>query len=93
MEREAAIDSSHKLIAQGSDTEQILTFLRAEGLSKIDSIWVLRRIRSLGLDEAKSIVHASDAWRDTRVRDDQLHTEAKAIAGKRLSAKAGLTRP
>ena len=43
------------MLADGSDIENVLTFLRSNQLSKIDSIKVVRELMDLSLAEAKGM--------------------------------------
>ena len=61
------------LRARGFSDEDLMTFLRAEGCSKIDTIAVLREVLDLTLAEGKALVHLSKAWNDVRERDDAFH--------------------
>ncbi|MFT4251046.1 MAG: hypothetical protein QM608_00995, partial [Caulobacter sp.] len=57
------------------DTEAALAFLRAEGLSVIQSIAVLVDRDGLTLAQAKQTVHLSAAWADLRDRHDAFHDQ------------------
>lgn len=63
------------------DTEAALAFLRAEGLSKIESAAVLVAHHGLTLAQAKQAVHGSTAWDDVRDRDERLHDALAAAIG------------
>jgi len=59
--------------AAGKTNEDIVAFLRAQGCSKVESMTIVARAFGLGLNEAKEIVHLSQAWSDVRSRDDRFH--------------------
>jgi ribosomal protein L7/L12 len=56
----------------------VLTQLRGEGFSPVESIKVTRAVLHVSLAEAKTIVHESRAWADRRADFDQLHDTAEA---------------
>lgn len=60
-------------LARGITDEDLMTFLRAEGCSKIDSIAVLREVLNISVAEGKALVHLSRAWADVRERDNAFH--------------------
>jgi ribosomal protein L7/L12 len=62
-----------QLRAQGASDEDIISFLRSEGCSKVESIVVIAKLLAVGLDRAKEIVHTSKAWEDVRKQDDRFH--------------------
>lgn len=66
-------DEAGHLLATGRGREDILSFLRRSGCSKIDCIKVLMRVESLTLQNAKAAVHLSEAWADRRAADDGFH--------------------
>lgn len=60
----------------GNEWEQVLTQLRADGFSPIESIKVTRAVLHVSLGEAKRIVHESYTWSDARVDFELLHDVA-----------------
>lgn len=56
--------------------DHVLAQLRRDGFSPIESIKITRAVLGVGLGEAKSIVHRSDAWSDARVGFEQLQDAA-----------------
>jgi ribosomal protein L7/L12 len=67
----------------GEGREVVLRDLRAAGASVIESLKVVRHIYGLSLEEAKPIVHLSDAWADLREAHDQLHRSIEeAVEGR-----------
>jgi ribosomal protein L7/L12 len=58
--------------------DAVLTRLRADGFSPVESIKVTRAVLQVSLGEAKTIVHESRAWSDRRADFEQLHDAAEA---------------
>ena len=58
------------MISKGDD-ELLLKYLRAKGASKIDSIKIVRTVKSLSLKAADNLVHHSAAWADRRQSDEE----------------------
>ena len=54
--------------------------LRRDGFSPIDAVKITRAVLGVDLDEAKRIVHTSDAWSDAREGFDELHDAAEQAA-------------
>lgn len=63
------------LVFELVDWNAVLAALRAEGFSKIDCVGATVEVRQIPLREAKRLVHESEAWSDTRERDDSLLDE------------------
>jgi len=57
----------------GEGREAVLRGLRGAGASVIDSLKVVRQVYGISLEEAKPLVHLSDAWADLRQAHDELH--------------------
>lgn len=74
--------TSKQLDACPAGTAEAVAFLRREGFSKIESIYVLVHERGLPLSEAKLVVHTSETWNDARDRDDQFHDDLISAAAK-----------
>jgi|SRR5277367_4644388 len=64
---------AEKLLKAGESYEVVLTFLRGQGVSKLDSIKVLCQTAKLPLAEAKRLVHNSAVWKDSFARDERFH--------------------
>src|SRR5262245_61084772 len=77
---EAFVDDCRTKLAAGESPEAILTFLRRNNCSKPGSIRVLMLMKDLSLAEAKELVHLSEAWKDTRERDDDFHDRLEATS-------------
>jgi|tagenome__1003787_1003787.scaffolds.fasta_scaffold16728245_1 ribosomal protein L7/L12 len=74
-----------KIVAHAEDlwrasheSEPLLRFLRDRGLSKIDSIKIIRSICRISLGDAKRIVSYSPVWQDTLESTVALQDEALA---------------
>jgi ribosomal protein L7/L12 len=74
---DAVLREALQMRSAGAETEDILAFLRSQGLFKIQSIQALRALEGITLAEAKKRVHLSRTWSDTRQADDRLHGAAE----------------
>ena len=72
---EALREPVSQLIRQGKSIDEVLMFLREQGCSKIDSMWLLEDVAGMTDCEAKKAVHFSAAWNDVRDRDEQFQEE------------------
>lgn len=52
--------------------EDVLAFLRDEGLTKVESLKFFRVWKNISLGEAKKIVHFSNVWKDQKETDEAL---------------------
>jgi ribosomal protein L7/L12 len=77
---QSLIEACRPMLTSGNNTESVLTFLKESGCSKIESMRVLIELMGLSLGEAKQVVHLSEAWRDTRDRDDSFHESLQRLA-------------
>jgi hypothetical protein len=62
-----------QLHAQGKSQEEIISFLRSQGRSKVESTVVIAKALGMDLRKAKAVVHMSNTWADARGRDEQFH--------------------
>ena len=62
------------LHAEGKSQNEIVSFLRAQGCSKVESMAILAKALGIGLGKAKEVVHLSGAWADTRERDERFQS-------------------
>jgi hypothetical protein len=62
--------------ASEAEREKILSDLRRDGFSIIDSIRTLREAGIFSLGEAKAYVSASQTWREVARRSEFLHEQA-----------------
>ncbi len=74
------LEESRRMYDSGSSTDDILAFLRQQGATKVESIRLLIELAGLTNEEAKLAVHWSDAWRDTREADEELHATVEEAA-------------
>ena len=72
-ENEQILQKCRDMMASGVDIEYILLFLRYSGLSKIETIIVLRNVQKMSLKAAKETVHLSKTWSDVYQRDTEIH--------------------
>ena len=70
---ESLLHSCEDMLSEGQDLEEILSFLRRNKLSQIDSIKVLMNLKEMTLAEAKQTVHTSKTWEDMRENSERLH--------------------
>lgn len=63
---EEALELAQATQEQGSDREELLTRLRASGVTIIDSLKVIREIERVDLGKAKEIIDSSETWADRR---------------------------
>ena len=70
---EALVSECRAILSEGGGAEEVLEKLRHEGLSKIESIKILRLIMNIGLGEAKELAHNSKVWADVFERDNAFH--------------------
>jgi hypothetical protein len=69
------VDACRRLAEQGAGMDSLLSFLRARGQSKLDSIAVVARLPDMDLKTAKSLVHNSPVWADRLEADDAFHDD------------------
>jgi hypothetical protein len=62
------------LSAEGKSQNEIVSFLRVNGCSKVDSIAILAKAFGVDLGKAKEVVHLSPAWADIRERDEKFQS-------------------
>jgi ribosomal protein L7/L12 len=77
---QSLLNASKEMLQNGQEREAILTYIRHSGGSKIDAIRLLVVLQDLSLPEAKRVVHFSDAWSDTRERDEEFHDQLERVA-------------
>ena len=81
-ERPSVASHARKLLEAGENYDVVLAFLRAEGVTKLDSIKLFCEVAGLSLLDAKRLVHNSDVWTDSFQRDEKFHASLlKAAAG------------
>lgn len=62
-----------EMLRLGKSVDQVLEFLRNEGCSKIDSMWLLEDVAGMTGVDAKKAVHFSPVWAEVRTRDEHFH--------------------
>lgn len=67
---ESLLSKYQKEPSQDQSMEGLLSFLREQGCSKIDSIKALRIFKDMSLEDAKRTVHLSETWADRRESDE-----------------------
>lgn len=64
--RDIDLKRYENMISEGCGTEEVLSRLRRDGHSRIESIKILMTLQDCSLGEAKRVVHTSDVWKDAR---------------------------
>lgn len=72
LSKESAIDLAKKMLNTEQSLEDVLSFFRKEGFSKMQSILMIREINATDLDEARNLVHFSETWKDVAQSDGEL---------------------
>lgn len=54
-----------------SDQKEVMNYLRTIGCSKAQSVYLIRRIFLLTAREAKTLVHYSPVWEDTKEKSEK----------------------
>ena len=67
--------------------ESVLLLLRENGYSKVQSIKTLIETLQIPIDEAKRVVHLSQAWRDRYHTDEKFHDLLEKSVVKRAARK------
>jgi ribosomal protein L7/L12 len=74
------LSSTTEALVDEREWEKVLTQLRADGFSPVESIKITRAVLHKSLTEAKRIVHFSEAWSDQRAQFGQLHDDVSSAA-------------
>ncbi len=77
--RRTWIENAKLRIQRNDSLEDILTDLRADGGSQIDTIIVLRGAAGMDLKQAKHTVHFSAAWADDKGRQESFWDELAGV--------------
>ena len=71
-------------LGTSADLDLVVRELKRNGLSKIESMFVLARLFNMTLQDAKPFVHLSTHWSEEKENDekfvDQLHEEALKLS-------------
>lgn len=62
-----------KMLEGGESVDAIVSYLKGQGCSKTDCMWVLEDHANMSHEEAKHAVHFAPAWQDQRAGDEALH--------------------
>lgn len=76
------VEACKPLLGEQGDLDSVLKYLKAQTGKKTVSIVVLAQLLNISLDEAKILVHESDAWQDTRQRDEKIEENVVAAIQK-----------
>lgn len=75
IEFERYIEPCKQMLQEGKTIEEILNYLKNETNSKGASIAVLVNGLNIPVEEAKRLVHFSDAWKYVKERDEKFHED------------------
>jgi ribosomal protein L7/L12 len=73
---------------QGVSISEVISYLRHQRVTIIDSIKVVREVYGMPLRQAKSIVSEHASWRDVAEAGDALHEELEAAIQKEINEKS-----
>lgn len=71
--RDVDLEPYQNMISEGRDVEEVLSRLRRDGYSRVESIKVLMTLQDCSLAEAKRAVHTSDVWKNAREDAETVH--------------------
>jgi hypothetical protein len=80
--REKLINESRKRIKRGASLEDVIGQLHDEGLSIVESIWVLKNVSDHSLSELKNLVTTHPIWEKVVQDTEPLHDELEKAASK-----------
>ncbi|HET8669751.1 MAG TPA: hypothetical protein VFM05_03720 [Candidatus Saccharimonadales bacterium] len=72
---ESMMKECQKRASRGASSEDLILYLRREGITIVESMKVLKEIYKLSLGEAKELVTAHPAWADEVRSANILHEE------------------
>jgi ribosomal protein L7/L12 len=84
----ALVATAERMRAEGRDLEEVLTALRAQCPSIIQSIKAVRDVMGIPLGEAKALVHHSSTWSDLADDFSDVHDAAEAAHEGEISEQA-----
>jgi hypothetical protein len=79
--KEADMQEANREILLNEEIQEALRQLRANGLSVVETIRLVIEVKGESLEEAKRIVHFSDAWEDMREVYDDFHRALEERSG------------
>lgn len=72
---ESVMEECQRRVSVGARPDELIVYLRREGITIIETMKVLKEIYKLSLGEAKELVTAHPAWADEVRTADTLHEE------------------
>ena len=69
----------HALLESDAPLEDVLTFMRDGGASRIESMRLLIDLKGLSLADAKTTVHSSQTWSDLRASAEEFHEALERV--------------
>jgi hypothetical protein len=73
MRIKAFTEWAQKRLQEGMGIEDVLSALREQGCTKIETTAALAMATSTSLEQAKRLVHLSETWKDSYETDEALH--------------------
>lgn len=71
--RNVDLEPYENMISEGRSVEEVLSRLRRDGHSRIESIKILITLQDCSLAEAKRAVHTSDVWENAQENAETVH--------------------
>lgn len=71
--RTRLLEESRRLIQRGGSWNDVIVFLQDQGLSIVESVWVIREISLKPLSEVKDIVTTHPIWAEMVRATEPLH--------------------
>lgn len=72
---DAHVELVRRIRSEGGSVEDVLTTLRADGVSQAISLAAVREVEGGTLGEWKQVLDQSEAWADQRARNEGLRNE------------------
>jgi hypothetical protein len=85
--REKLINKSRKKVNQGAPLQDIVVMLHDEGLSIVESTWVLHQVCNLSISQLKDLVTMHPVWESVVQFTEPLHDELEKVASKPLTQR------
>jgi hypothetical protein len=85
--REKLVNKSRKRINQGGSVEDVVVMLHGEGLSIVESIWVLQKVSNLSIPQLKNLVTMHPVWESVVQCTEPLHDELEKVVSKPLTQR------
>ena len=76
---EKLIGECEKKVTQGASREELIVYLKQEGLTIIESMQVVKKIYKVSLQETKETVTTHSAWADQARVADSLHEDLEEL--------------